>query len=121
MRFEQVPEFEKDLKRLTKKWRSLPSDLEDVSLQITDLYTDHERSVEVRKAFFNGKRAIILQKLENGEVVKMRLDVASLGNNSVRIIFIALKQSDRVLFLELFAKNEKPRKDTKRIERYLPR
>jgi len=76
---------------------------------------------EYRNAFFNNKRASILRLLEDGtEVVKMRLDVAVLGkNDKVRLVFIAIRRENSILFVELYAKNEKPREDIKRIQKYL--
>jgi hypothetical protein len=120
MNFDQTPEFKKELKKLQKKWRSLPQDITDAELQITDLYTDTDGNVEYRSAFFNGRRATILQLLDDGrEVVKMRLDVQSLGtSDKVRIVFIAIVTSNSILFVELFAKNEKPREDLMRIKKY---
>jgi hypothetical protein len=77
MNFKQTPEFKKDLKRLSKKWRSLPSDVEAVYPQIEDLYGESEGVAEFRVAFFNGKRATVLYTNGGVEVVKMRLDCVS--------------------------------------------
>jgi hypothetical protein len=120
MNFEQVSEFKKELKKLHKKWRSLPNDIKDAQLLIKDIYTSNDQE-EYRKAFFNGKRAALLQKTDNGrEVVKMRLDVASLSSDAkVRIVFIAIIEDSTVLFIELYAKNDKDREDLERIKKYL--
>lgn len=124
MNFKYTPEFKKDVKRLQKKWRSLPGDLSDAELQITDLYCaseDSSEQVEYRAAFFNGKRATIIHKSGSGiEVVKMRLDVSSLGTNSkVRIVFTAVIADGIVQFIELYSKSDKPREDSGRIKRFL--
>lgn len=122
MNFKQSAEFEKELKRLTKKWRSLPNDIVYVQPRIESLYSGESASelAEFRVAFFNGKRAAILQTVGDVEVVKMRLDVESLGtSDKVRIVFIVVVTAQTVTFIELFAKNEKNREDTQRIKRYL--
>jgi len=124
MNFNYVPEFEKELIKLTKKWRSLPDDLEGAKKRIKDLYipqNENDQLLEYRNAFFNGKRATILQQLGDGtEVIKMRLIVESLGSNDkVRIIFIAIRSNDEIKFIELYAKNEKDREDQRRIKKYL--
>ena len=96
MNFEYTPEFKKDVKRLQKKWRSLPGDLSDAELQIADLYgasEDLSEQVEYRVAFFNGKRATI--------------------------VFIAVIADGRVQFLELYSKSDKSRVDQSRIKQYL--
>lgn len=122
MNFEQTPEFQKDIKRLAKKWRSLPKDIEAAQRDLVPLYVAQE-GIDIkrlRETFFNGKRATILEIINGCEVVKMRLDVASLGTNSkVRIVFIAVVAEGRIMFVELYAKNEKDREDTRRIERCL--
>ena len=123
MNFEYAPEFEKELTKLAKKWRSLPSDVEYVKPRIEGLYVgeDSQELADFRNAFFNGKRATILQSVGDAEVVKMRLDVEALGtSDKVRIIFIAVITTQAVTFVELFAKNEKNREDAQRIKRYLP-
>ena len=123
MNFNEAPEFAKEVKRLSKKWRSIPGDLEAAKQYILPLYEQLANDVELveyRREFFAGKTAAILHSNENAEVVKMRLDVADLGrNDKVRIIFVAIKTSDAIMFIELYAKNEKPREDNKRIKKYL--
>ena len=121
MNFEQTNEFKKELKKLQKKWRSLPQDIVAAEIQISALYSDDVDAAEYRAAFFNGKRATILQVLENGtEVVKMRLDVESLGTSSkLRVVFIAIVTTNSILLVELYAKNEKGNLDKSRIKKYL--
>jgi len=120
MHFDQTPEFQKDLKRLSKKWRSLPLDIEDAQLIISDVYTEGDHHELVQQKFFDGKRAAKITVKNDIEVVKMRLDVATLGtNNKVRVIFVAAITKRQVTFIELFAKNDKDREDISRIRRYL--
>lgn len=121
MNFEQADEFKKEVKKLQKKWRSLSHDIVAAEIQIASLYAGDADAQEYRAAFFNGRRATILQVLDDGrEVVKMRLDVESLGTNSkLRVVFIAIVSANSILFVELYAKNDKPNADLKRIKRYL--
>lgn len=123
MNFSEVSEFEKDVKRLSKKWRSIPDDIEAAKLHILPLYVNLDKGVSVeqyRRAFFTGKTATILQSSDNFEVVKIRLDVESLGrSDKVRLVFIAIRKSSTILFVELFAKNDKSREDMRRIQKYL--
>ena len=123
MNFSETPEFQKDVKRLAKKWRSIPGDIEAVKPYLLPLYEFRADDVEVsvyRRDFFNGKRAAILHTTSTYEVIKMRLDVATLNrSDKVRIIFVAVKTEGTIRFIELYAKNEKDREDTKRIKKYL--
>ncbi len=122
MNFEQTPEFLKDVKKLTKKWRSIPEDIDAAKRDILPLYIKQEGVdiVRLREAFFGGYKAAIIASIEDTEVIKMRLDVAYLGrNDKVRIIFVAVKTKDIITFVELYAKNEKDREDKSRYRQYL--
>ena len=59
MNFEQVPEFRKDLKWLSKKWRSLPEDIKAAERDILPLYIEQEgvSISKLREAFFGGYKA----------------------------------------------------------------
>ena len=123
MNFNESPEFAKDVKPLTKKWRSIPTDIQAVKHYIVPLYEQLAPDVDVveyRREFFAGKKATILYTEDGVEVVKMRLDCESLGTNSkIRIIFVAVKTEDTIEFVELYAKNEKDREDKKRFAQYV--
>lgn len=124
LNFDEVPEFAKDLKALKKKWRSLPSDVDDAKLQIEALYgtiLQGEALKEFREGFFGTKRATILQAGHGYEVVKMRLDCATLGSDKkTRLIFVVIVANNTVRLVELFAKNANEREDARRLRRYLP-
>ena len=123
MNLNEAPEFTRDAKRLAKKWRSIPNDIQAAKVYIKPLYKNTSSDVDIntyRSEFFSGKRAAILHTDVDTEVVKMRLDVADLGRNDrVRIIFTAIKANDTITFIELYAKNEKNREDDRRIKKYL--
>jgi hypothetical protein len=120
MNFSQAPEFVRDLKRLAKKWRSLPDDLRRAQLLVERLYVDApgiDRN-ELRKAFFDNRQATVLTRSESSEVVKMRIDCASTGTkNMLRLVFVYASPGNEVTFVELFSKNDKSRED---IRRYRP-
>lgn len=123
MNFDYSPEFQKDLKRLTKKWRSLPRDIESVERDILPLFVEQKGVdiIRLREAFFGGYKAAVLMTTADAEVIKMRLDCESLGTNSkTRLVFVAVKTEGTIRFVELYAKNEKAREDLKRIKKYLP-
>jgi hypothetical protein len=119
MNFDQTPEFAKELKKLSKKWRRLPKDLTILQLAITTLYKGANGlpSSHIREAFFSTKKAAVLTTLSPvSEVVKIRLDSQDLNSDMLRIVY--LQQNENVLFIELFVKNEKSREDQPRIKKY---
>ena len=123
MNFSEAPEFKKEAKKLAKRWRSIPEDIEAAKLYILPLYEQLAADVvivEYRREFFAGRKAAILKTSDSAEVIKMRLDVASAGrNDTVRIIFVAIKTTDTITFIELYAKSDKDREDKQRIKEYM--
>lgn len=123
MNFESAPEFKKDVKKLGKRWRSIPADVKAVEQYILPLYAERSQDVpvkEYRNMFFARGTSAILQLGDGFEVIKMRLDCASLGSNQkVRLVFVALVHEKTVTFIELFSKNDKEREDRRRIQRAL--
>ncbi|MGH7195756.1 MAG: hypothetical protein ACREGA_03165 [Candidatus Saccharimonadales bacterium] len=118
MKFDQTPEFQKELKKLTKSWRSLPQDLAKLQKVLPYLYVK-AGAEHFRKVFFGNKKAAVLQTLSaSKQVVKIRLDCQSLGNKDLlRVTYIRSEGS--ILFVELYAKNQKPCEDASRIKRHL--
>jgi len=125
MNYSASSEFDSELKALSKKWRSLPNDFIPVKKSLPLLYAvqadETEENLRARRAqFFNNKRATILHTNEAGiEIVKMRLDCASLGNKDIlRLVFVYAREGNAIKFIELYSKNDKSREDLNRIKKY---
>lgn len=106
-RFEQTPEFVKDLKRLAKKYRSLPSDLEAF------------QEVLLVSPTGIGKNFTIIHHSTNVKLVKARLACKSLRERSMRVIFAYHENIITFVYIELYFKGEKENGDNERITRYL--
>ena len=120
MNYSRVLEFEKDVKALKKRVRSLEGDLERAKHLIEALYgrPDAEQA-EFRKLFLAGKKATILTKTGAVEVVKMRLDTDTDSyRGKLRLVFAVAVDKAEVSFIELYSKNDKPREDQRRLRRY---
>ena len=120
MNFEQTSEFAKELKSLSKKWRSLPGDLETFQKVVSTLYVGGNGipAEQIRETFFASKKAAILQSVSNEkEVIKIRLDCRDLNKDMLRVTYI--RDSGQILLVEMYAKNQKAREDIARIKRYL--
>lgn len=113
MNFSEFPEFAKELKSYSKKYRSLAHDFENFKILIS-------AAGELEATgFFQGSQATRLIISSSYEVVKARLDCAALSSKQLlRVIYI--QTATEVQFVELYAKNEKTREDTQRIKKYLP-
>lgn len=120
MNYSRVPEFEKDVKALKKRVRSLEGDLERAKHLIEALYGRHDaEQTEFKKRFLAGKKATILTKTGAVEVVKMRLDTDTDSyRGKLRLVFVVAVDRAEVSFIELYSKNDKPREDQHRLRRY---
>jgi len=122
MIFNRLPEFEKELKRLAKKWRSLSEDVRKAEIVIKSLYVDIPgfNRDEARANLFTGKRAAILKQDSNYEAVKMRLDCTSLGSkDALRLVFTYVYSGETCTLVELFSKTDKAREDSIRLQVYI--
>lgn len=120
MNYSRVPEFEKDVKALKKRVRSLEGDLERTKHLIEVLYRHpYAEQTEFKKRFLAGKKATILTKTGAVEVVKMRLDTDTDSyRGKLRLVFAVAVDKAEVSFIELYSKNDKPREDQRRLRRY---
>ena len=109
MNFDFSDEAIKDCKKLSKKFFSLSSDLEELKklLSIQPLGV--------------GKHFVILKNTEQLQIVKGRLFCRSLKKSSLRVIFSADSSHENILFLEIYFKGNKEREDEQRIKNYLKR
>ncbi len=112
MKYECLDEFEKDLKKLSKKFRSLPDDLEvlkkvlaispvvspPTSFSISNLNVSHE-IVKVRKfacKALKGRGA----------------------NSGIRIVYAFHNDEEKIVFIEMYFKGDKEKEDRSRILKY---
>lgn len=114
MQFRLSQKFSKELKRLSKKYRSLPSDVKKLQ--------------SVLKVFPQGNGAKHWDRLHVspcGQVVvfKVRLSCAAMkGQSLFRIIYAYnMKECEVVMidFIELYYKGEKANEDRRLIQEYL--
>ena len=125
MNFDETPEFKKDVKALKKRVPTLSGDLARAKVRVESLYItgddmDDADLAEFRTQFFSGKIATILPgSAEEVEIIKIRLDSDTHQyRNKLRLVFTAVRTDKRVLFVEIYSKNDIDREDTARIKRY---
>jgi mRNA-degrading endonuclease YafQ of YafQ-DinJ toxin-antitoxin module len=109
MKFDTLNEFEKDLKLLLKKYRTLNEDLEEIK-------TILKKKPEARPPFsftINNlalKTCVIKVKKIACKALKGR------GVNSgLRLIYAYFKNDEKIVFIELYHKNDKENEDKQRI------
>ena len=105
--FNQTLEFEKELKKLSKKYRSLPKDLNDLEEVLVTCPTGL------------GKNFTIIHSGEPVKIVKVRLACESLHDRSIRIVYAYHDDTFEFMYIEIYFKGDKENEDRTRIEKYL--
>lgn len=105
--FDYLTQFEKELKHLSKKYRSLPKDLQ----RLETLLAQHPLGV--------GMSFTVLHTLGEIYVVKGRLACESLKAKSLRVIYAYSKFEEKIEFIEVYFKGDKENEDKERIKEYL--
>lgn len=118
MNFKTIEEFEKDLKQLTKKYRSLPDDLETLKHSSIKLF--HEQNIIVPQA------VVKVEGLCSDEVIIYKVrkiacrSLKNRGSNSgLRLIYAYTVKTKSITFIEIYAKNQSSVEDKERINSYL--
>ena len=105
--FSQLPEFEKELSKLSKKYRSLEEDLKKL-----------ERLLIINPVGM-GNNFITTHDEPLVKIVKTRLACKSLRNRSMRVIYAYHDDEVTFVYIELYFKGDKENEDRERIAQYL--
>lgn len=109
MEFESLPEYDKDLKRLIKKFSTLTSDLEDVK-KVLSIRPDAQPPFSYRIDGLGIQSCVIKVKKIASDSFKGR------GRNSgFRLIYAYFNEAERIVLVELYHKGEKENEDRERI------
>jgi hypothetical protein len=105
--FERLVIFDKEFKRLLKKYRSLEKDL-DVLKDALELFpTGQSNNSEI---VFNS---------ENVKVIKTRLFCRYLKGSTLRLTYAYHQEENKICFMEIYFKGDKVNEDRERIKNYL--
>ena len=107
MSFDELLEFQKECKKLSKKYRSLEGDLREF------------RNVVAVVPLGNSKHFNVITQNETFCVLKARLFCRYLKGASLRVIYAYWEQEQKVEFIEVYYKGDKKNEDFARIERYV--
>ena len=105
--FDALTEFEKEFKRLFKKYRTLDDDLEKF------------KKILIAAPTGIGKNFVIVHSSQTLKIVKARMACRALRDRSLRIIYSYFEQDQRIEFIELYYKGDKENEDRGRIKEYL--
>ncbi len=106
-RFERLPEFTREFKKLSKKYRSLEEDLRTFAEVICKFPTG------------SGKNFTIIHVGKGVKIVKARLACKSLKDRSMRIMYAYHEEIVTFMYIEIYFKGNKENEDGNRINEYL--
>lgn len=106
MNFEETEEFEKDFKKLLKRYKTLGDDL----LEFKRILSKFPAGI--------GKHFNIITKSEYVCIIKARFFSRSLKKKNLRIVY-AYRNNSKIEFIEIYFKGDKENKDRERIKYYL--
>jgi hypothetical protein len=105
--FNSLPEFEKNFKRLFKKYRTLEDDLE----KFKAILLTHPTGI--------GTNFTIIHSESVCKIVKARMACRALRDRSLRVIYAYREESGGFYFIELYFKGEQVNEDKSRINEFL--
>jgi hypothetical protein len=105
--FNQIPEFEKELLKLKKKYRSLPEDIEKLEKLL------------LQNPLGLGKNFTILHYGESLKIIKARLACRSLRGRSIRLIYAYHGDILTFVYIEIYCKSYKDNEDKERVKEYI--
>ncbi|TRX59165.1 hypothetical protein FNH22_11620 [Fulvivirga sp. M361] len=109
MKYDELEEFRKDIKKLLKKYRTLKDDLEVVK-KVLDIKPEARPPFSFRIDGLGIETCVIKVKKIACKALKGR------GVNSgLRLIYAHFIESERITFIELYHKSDKHNEDRQRI------
>lgn len=117
IRYETTPEFNKDLKKLLKKYRTLSEDLEVLKKAVIKLYHVNKidnNSVFPIPGFCNDEMLSCKVKKFASKSLKGRG-----SKTGLRLIYIYLIKENKILLEEIYFKGVKENEDKERLEKYI--
>ena len=109
MIFEELAEFKRDLKKLLKKYRTLDDDL-DIVKKVLKFLPNERPPFSFRIDNLGLDTCVIKVKKIACRALKGR------GVNSgLRLVYAYFQEEDKIIFVELYHKNDKENEDRQRI------
>jgi len=111
----RISEFDKDFKRLAKRFKSLDEDLEIFINTQLNLY--HKQGIDNNGVFQMPGLQITHPKIYKAKKFACRALKGSGVNSGIRVIYAYLEPEDKVELIEIYYKGDKENEDRARILR----
>lgn len=104
-----VPEFEKDLKRLVKKFSSLEDDLR-MFIKVA-LNAFHKQNIDSRAIFYISNLGIHSPKIYKAKKFACKALKGKGAQSGIRVIYAYHEEEDCIEFIEIYYKGDKENED----------
>lgn len=111
-----VPEFEKDLKKLVKRFSSLEEDLETFIKVAMNLF--HKQKVDSGAIFHISDLGSSSAKIYKAKKFACKALKGKGAHSGIRTIYACHEEDDRIEFVEIYYKGDKEKEDRERILKY---
>ncbi len=115
-RIRRVPEFEKDIKKLRKRFKTIENDLQSFIKVQLKLY--HKLNVDQKGIFQFSNIQIENPKIYKAKKFACRSLKGTGVQSGIRVIYAYFEERDEIQLIEIYYKGDKKNEDRKRIIRY---
>jgi mRNA-degrading endonuclease RelE of RelBE toxin-antitoxin system len=113
----RTPEFEKDLKKLLKHFRTLDDDL-NIFIE-KELYLYHKLKIDNKGVFPLTNLPIEIPKIYKAKKFACRSMKGKGVSSGIRVIYAYFPESDKIELIEIYYKGDKANEDRVRVKNYL--
>jgi len=112
----RLPEFERDIKKLLKRFRTLEDDLKTFIEK--ELFLYHKLKIDNGGVFQIPGLQIESPKIYKAKKFACRSLKGRGAHSGIRVIYSYLEEGDKVELVEIYYKGDKENEDRERISRY---
>jgi hypothetical protein len=109
----RLPEFERDMKKLLKRFRSLEDDLDNFIK--TELRLFHKLGIDNKGVVQMAGLGIQNPKIYKGRKFACRSLKGKGAQTGIRVIYAYFEEEDRIELIEIYQKGDKENEDRERI------
>lgn len=111
----RCPDFEKDLKKLSRRFHSLPEDLDNFVQHQLKLF--HKLDIDNRGIFHIPGLAFSSPRIFKAKKFACKSLKGKGVQSGIRVIYAYFEQEDRIEFVELYYKGDQDNEDRERLAR----
>jgi hypothetical protein len=109
----RLPDFERDMKRLIKRFRSLEEDLENFIK--TELVLFHKLKIDNKGIVQMAGLGIQEPRVYKGRKFACRALKGKGAHSGIRVVYSYFEQNDKIELIEIYYKGDRENEDTERI------